>query len=139
MMPLIDNILRSLCAAMVNDLPVPSSQRTVDSCCEFVIDVCRSMQYVSGKAVALASLWLNIAPLILSGKTFNSLNLEERTRVINRWRGSNCSIKRNYMKLVFILAITAFYDSEDTITALGMGRPAYLASLSFYDGSVADE
>lgn len=133
------SVLESLTEALVHELDRSAPRSTRDSCCEFVVGFYEGMQLIYRIAFMVLSAWFALSSLVACRKTFSTLTMEERSRRAEQWRNSSLPIKKDFIKVIFTLAVLSYYDDEAVTDALGIERAAYLSVLSFYNGSASDD
>lgn len=133
------SVLESLTEAIVHDVDRSAPRSTSDVCRAFVVGFYGSMQPAYRIAFTVLSIWLAFSSLVSFRKIFSKLNVDDRSRMVERWRNSSLPIKKDFIKVIFTLTILSYYDDEAMTNALGIERAAYLRSLSFYNGSASHE
>lgn len=130
--------LGALVEDLVAELEGTAGPATLDGCRRFVLAFLRNTQPLYRVGLGALALLLALDGAVTAGATFARLPAARRAAIVARWRRSRIGPLRDFVRLVFILTLTAYYDADETTTRLGIERATYLRALSFYNAGAAD-
>jgi hypothetical protein len=131
------SVLGALVEVLLAELEVPGATGTAEGCRRFVLEFLGNAQPLHRGGVAVLALLLALDGRLTSGTAFARLPVPRRALIVGRWRRSRLGPLRDLVRLVSVLTITAYFDTAEATTRLGIERVTYLRTLSFYDGGDA--
>lgn len=135
-------IARSTLGALVEvlaaELDGPAGPVTLEGCRRFVLAFLGNTQPIYRLGLTALAVLLAVDGAVTAGSPFARLPLPRRAAIVERWRRSRVGPLRDFVRLAFILTLTAYYDAEEVTARLGIDRGTYLRALAFYNGGVAE-